>query len=214
MGSIVVSTLISVDGYTEGTGGDVSAMPMDAAFGRHNAERVRAAESLLFGATTFRGMVSYWPHQLDNPDAGEDDRYIARRYADGIPIAVVSDTLTPEETGPFRDQTTIVRRDQVQDAVGALRDQDGDALVFGSRTLWGHLLRLGLVDLLHLMIGPKVVAGDHPAFAGVSATDLELLDAGRMEHSDLVLLTYAPRTKTLPAPPAHTTAASTPGRTP
>lgn len=34
---------------------------------------MRSANSLLFGATTFRGMRSYWPRQLDNPDATDDD---------------------------------------------------------------------------------------------------------------------------------------------
>lgn len=196
MGRIVVSTLLSVDGYTEGPNGEVSAMPMDVAFGRHNAEQVRAAGSLLFGATTFRGMVSYWPFQLENPDASEDDRYIAQRYADGIPITVVSDTLSPAETGGFREQTTVVPRREARGAVAALRERDGDALVFGSRTLWCHLLGQGLVDLLHLMMGPKVVAGDHPAFAGVPTTDLELLGTRRLAGSDLVLLTYAPLTRT------------------
>lgn len=194
MGRIVVSSLVSVDGYAEGRGGDVSVMPMDAAFGRHNAKQVRAAGSLLFGATTFRGMVSYWPSQLDNPEASEDDRYIARRYADGMPITVVSDTLTPQETGAFRSQTTVVPRSGTEAAVAELRERDGDALVFGSRTLWSDLLGRGLVDILHLLIGPKVVAGDHPAFAGVPETDLQLLDAGRLAGSDLVLLTYAPPT--------------------
>jgi hypothetical protein len=31
VGKIVVCTMLSVDGYTEGPGGDVMAMPMDAA---------------------------------------------------------------------------------------------------------------------------------------------------------------------------------------
>lgn len=190
MGKIVVSSLVSVDGYTEGPGGDVMAMPMDQAFGIHNAERMAQASSLLFGATTFRGMLTYWPQQLDNPDAGEDERYIARRYADGIPITVISDTLTPEETGPWRRQTTIVPRAQARDAVAGLRKHDGETLVFGSRTLWTDLIAHGLVDVLYLMIGPKIVAGDHRTFEGVPATGLHLLDARRLEVSEIVLLTY------------------------
>ena len=38
MGKIVVCTMLSVDGYTEGPGGDVMAMPMDAAFAEHNTD--------------------------------------------------------------------------------------------------------------------------------------------------------------------------------
>lgn len=61
MSKIVVSSMVSVDGYTEGPGGDVMAMPMDLAFADHNAERAREAQSFLFGATTYRGAITYWP---------------------------------------------------------------------------------------------------------------------------------------------------------
>jgi hypothetical protein len=49
VGKIVVCTMLSVDGYTEGPGGDVMAMPMDAAFAEHNTDRARTASSFLFG---------------------------------------------------------------------------------------------------------------------------------------------------------------------
>ncbi|WP_431814028.1 dihydrofolate reductase family protein [Kocuria sp. cx-455] len=190
MGQIVVSSLVSLDGYTEGPGGDVMVLPMDTAFGKQNAERMAAASSLLFGATTFRGMVSYWPHQFHNPDASGDDQFIAQRYAEGIPITVVSDTLTPEETEPYRDQTSIVPRSGLAQRVADLRQQEGEALVFGSRTLWTELMAQGLVDVLHLMVGPKIVAGDHRILEGVPETSAHLLDARRLPDSEIVLLTY------------------------
>lgn len=191
MGKIVVCAMLSVDGFTEGVGGDVMAMPMDAAFAEHNTERARAASSFLFGATTYRGALTYWPQQHESPDASPLDAYIARRYAEGIPITVVSDTLTVEETGPWRDQTTIVRRGDTEEAVARLRRQDGDALMFGSQTLWIHLLTHGLVDELHLMVGSKLVAGDRRAFDGVPQTGLRLLGARTWAGSDNVVLSYA-----------------------
>ena len=190
MGKIVVCSIVSIDGYTEGRAGDVMAMPMDEAFARHNDDRVRSASSLLFGATTYRGMVSYWPGQHDHPDSPLNT-YIAARYADGIPITVVSDSLTMDDTGPWRDQTTIVPRGEAHDAVARLRERDGDALIFGSRTLWTDLVAHGLVDELHLMIGPKVVAGDHRVFDGVPETNLKLIGVRTWGGSDNVVLSYA-----------------------
>jgi dihydrofolate reductase len=192
MSKVVVTSIVSVDGYTEGPHGDVMAMPMDHAFDEYNAERMRSAGSLLFGGTTYRGFVGFWPTALENPELTPGSTEIAQRYADGIPITVVSDTLTEDETGPWRDQTTIVRRADAHEAVARLREQDGgDALMYGSRTLWGDLLAHGLVDELHLMVGPKLVAGDHHAFAGVPPTGLQLLDVRQWDGSDNVLLSYA-----------------------
>ena len=192
MSKVIVTSIVSVDGYTEGPEGNVMVMPMDHAFDEYNAERMRAAGSILFGGTTYRGMVGFWPTMLGNADLTPGSTEIAQRYADGIPITVVSDTLTEDETGPWRDQTTIVRRADAHEAVARLREQDGgDALMYGSRTLWGDLLAHGLVDELHLMVGPALVAGDHHAFAGVPPTGLRLLDVRRWDGSDNVLLTYA-----------------------
>ena len=117
MSKVVVCTMLSVDGYTEGPGGDVMAMPMDLAFAEHNADRLRTADSVLFGATTFRGMAQFWPGEEKNMEAPEEHRYVAQRYADGLPITVVSDTVTEDDAGVFREQTTIVRRADAHDHI-------------------------------------------------------------------------------------------------
>ena len=193
MGKIIVSTMVSIDGYTEGRGGDVSQMPMDLAFAEHNADRVRSAGRLLFGATTYRGMVQYWPSQRDNPEAIPQDRYIASRYATDLGITVVSDSLTRDDVPVWRDRTEIVSRADAHDHLAKLREtEDDDILVFGSRTLWTDLLAHGLVDELHVLVGAKVVAGDHHAFTGLPQIELALLGARTWKSSSTVVLSYRP----------------------
>lgn len=193
LGKIIVSSMVSIDGYTEGVGGDVSQMPLDLAFAEHNADRVRAAGRLLFGATTYRGMVQYWPNQVDNPDAIPEDRYIASRYATDLGITVVSDSLTCVDVPVWGDRTEIVSRADAHAHVAKLRETEtDDILVFGSRTLWTDLLAHGLVDELHLLVGPKVVAGDHRAFSGLPQIDLALLGARIWKDSSTVVLSYRP----------------------
>jgi dihydrofolate reductase len=189
MRKVVVTTIVSLDGYAAGPGGDVMALPMDHAFDEHNAERMRAAATLLLGATTYRGFLSFWPHALDLPDLTAPSREIAERYAAGIEIVAVSDTLTEADTGVWRDQTRVVRRADAADAVRALRAGDGgDILVYGSATLWNGLLAEGLVDELHLMVGAAALGDGVPAFTGPA--HLDLTGVRRWEGSSNVLLSY------------------------
>ncbi|WP_158277120.1 dihydrofolate reductase family protein [Serinibacter arcticus] len=194
MSRIVVSTMLSIDGYADGPGGDVAALPMDQAFSAHNVERVRAAGHLLFGAVGYRGMLQYWPARVGDPEATPDDQYIASRYAAGIPITVISDSLTRDDVTAFEEQTTIVRRADAHDVVARLRASGtpGDVLLFGGLTLWTDLLAHGLVDELHLMVGPRVVAGDRRAFEGLTGIELDLLGVRTWADSRNVVLSYAP----------------------
>ena len=51
----------SFDGYVEGPGRDVIALPMDRLLRRTELERLRSADTLLLGATTYTGLKGYWP---------------------------------------------------------------------------------------------------------------------------------------------------------
>jgi dihydrofolate reductase len=55
MRKLIVCNIMSLDGYYEGPGRNVIVLPMDENFDAHNAERLRAAETLLAGRTTFEG---------------------------------------------------------------------------------------------------------------------------------------------------------------
>jgi dihydrofolate reductase len=191
MGKIIVSVALSLDGFAEGAGGDLSVMPLDEGFNVHNADLIEAADSVLYGGTTFRMMVGYWPLVPGNPAASPAEQRVAARLAGGMPVAVVSDTIAEADTGPWRDQTTIVRRAELAAAVSARRERDGDTVVFGSRTTWTAMLAQGLVDELYVLVGPRIVAADVPAFAGAPRTELRLLDAGPLADSQLVALHYA-----------------------
>lgn len=196
MRKLIVCNITSLDGYYEGPGHNVMALPFDEAFDAYNAERLRAADTLLLGRRSFEGFKSYWPSVADDPDARPVVREISRRN-DAIHKVVVSDNLTPEETAPWADTTRIVRRADAHEQVAELRRRPGkEILVFGSRTLWNDLLAAGLVDELHLMVGPAFLGAGTPVFEGRSPVPLRLLDARPLEGSQLVLSRYdAPRSR-------------------
>jgi dihydrofolate reductase len=191
MRKLIVTEIISLDGCFEGPGSDVMALPMDQFFDTHNLERLRAADTMLLGRTTYEGFRSFWPSMADNPDASAASREISR-INNVIEKVVVSDSLSADDTDPWRDTTSIVRRTDAHAKIAELKAQDGrDILTFGSGTLLNDLLQAGLVDELHLMVGPTVLPGGTPAFAQAPPGRMRLLGTRTLVGSDNVIMQYA-----------------------
>jgi dihydrofolate reductase len=190
MRKLVVAEIMSLDGHVEGPGGNVMALPMDHTFDEHNAERLRAADTLLLGRRTYEGFRAFWPAVAADPAQSPANREISRLNG-GMQKVVVSDGDAP--VGPWADTTRIVGRADAHQAVAELKAQDGgDILVFGSRTLWHDLLLAGLVDELYLMVGPQPLGGGTPALPA-PLPPLRLLESRARHDSDNVLLRYDAR---------------------
>lgn len=193
MRKVIVSEVMSLDGHFTGPDGNVMVMPFDSGFSENNAELLRSADTMLLGATSYRGFRDYWPGIKDDPDQPELEREISRLNSAAEKV-VISDTLTAADTDAWSDTTRIVPRSQAHDVVRALRDEDegGDIVVFGSHVIWNDLLAHDLVDELVLMFGPGIVgAGGVPAFEAAGPARFSLLDVHRFEDSELVRLRYA-----------------------
>jgi dihydrofolate reductase len=130
------------------------------------------------------------PAVANNPDVADLHRQTGLRNNE-IQKVVVSDSLTRDDTAPWTDTTTIVRRVDAHRAVTELKDRPGgDILMFGSRTLWNHLLADDLIDELHLMVGPVVLGGGTPIFDGQPKASLRLLECRTWHGSGNVLVRY------------------------
>jgi dihydrofolate reductase len=195
MRQVIVSNIMSLDGYYEGPGGNVMVLNMDEAFDAYNLERIRAAGTVLLGRTSFEGFSSYWPRIADAPAdpsnraLSADNRELSRIY-NGLPKTVVSDTYTVPDDNPWHQVTTVIARADAANWISAEKQRgSADIVIFGSRTTWNGLLAQGLVDELHLMISPAALGGGTPIFE--TPVDLALLDARRFDGSNNVLLCYA-----------------------
>jgi dihydrofolate reductase len=203
MKKLIVCNIMSLDGYFEGAGKNVmvlfdyrlEAYPTDESFDVYNAERLRAADTLLLGRTTYDGIKSYWPSLADDPNAPSIEREISR-LNNAIDKVVISDSLTPKQTEPWQNNTRIISRANAHEQIAKLKRQTGeDILVFGSRTLWNDLLANDLVDELHLMISPVVLGAGTPIFDGKPPGSLRLIDTRTWDGSGIVLVRYDVRHK-------------------
>jgi dihydrofolate reductase len=191
MRKLIVTNIVSVDGCYEGPGGDVMALPMDQSFDAYNAERLRAADTLLLGRKSYELFKGFWPPMADHPEATPTHREISR-LENAVDKVVVSDTLTADDTDPWRDTTRIVRGADAHEQVAELKRGTGrEILVFASRTLWNELLAAGLVDEIHLIIGAVVLGPGTPLFGNEPAGPLRLLDSRTADGTDNMFVRYA-----------------------
>ena len=203
MRKLIVCNIMSLDGYYEGPGKNVMALfdyrweayPTDDSFDAYNAARLRAADTLLLGRSSYDVFKGFWPSVADDPSPQWTPlhREISR-LDNAIDKVVISDSLTAEETKPWHENTRIIRRANAHEQIAELKRQAGkDILMFGSRTLWNDLLVNDLVDELHLMVSPVVLGAGTPVFDGQPEFTLRLIDTSTWDGSGIVLLRYDAR---------------------
>jgi dihydrofolate reductase len=191
MAQLIVSSLMSLDGYCAGPGGALDRLPMDAAFDAHNLELMRKAGTLLFGPTSFAMFRAFWPQvKPQDTQVSPAVREIARLMP-AVGKLVVSDTLVLDGAGPW-PEAEVVRRAQALARIRALKSSaTRDLVIYGSPVLASDLLAQGLVDELYLLMGPVVLGTGVPTLRQGLPAPLKLLGASRLEGSDTVRLHYA-----------------------
>lgn len=177
MGRVIVEQIVSADGCTARTDGDISWFGY-ADFSETEDDQLQmltGVEAIVLGAATYRMFAAYWP------GADESVERIAGPI-NALPKHIVSTTLKEAPWGPFAP-AIVERGDGAQIVAELSRRYTGDLVVWGSLTLTDALFAAGLVDVLRLRIVPVLIGAGRPLAPAVRGdTTLELASVLSFPH--------------------------------
>jgi dihydrofolate reductase len=178
MGKLIVTEFLTLDGVAQAPGepdedredgfthGGWQAPLLDHDSGTAMFEQARTMDALLLGRKTYEIFAGYWP------TAPEEIPFTG--LLNGVPKYVASRTLTD----PLAWQGSTLLDGDLAESIAALKERHDEIQVIGSLDLVQSLLRLGLVDRLHLWLYPLLLGSGKQVFGdGTVPAALRLVES-------------------------------------
>ena len=183
MAKLIYSAIASLDGYVEDEQGKFDWAAPDAEVHAFANDLARPIGLHLYGRRMYETMV-FWETA---GTTGSDQPAVTRDFAEVWRAAekiVYSRTLQTVSSARTR-----IERDFDTDAIQRLKETSGSDITIGGAELGGQAIAAGLVDELHLLLGPIVVGGGKRALPDDVRAQLTLMDERRF-GSGVVHLHY------------------------
>jgi dihydrofolate reductase len=183
MRKVIVSNLMSLDGFMAGPEGEIDWFVVDKEFDAYAKELFDGVDTLLFGRVTYQLMASFWP----TPAADAEDPFITERM-NSLAKVVFSTTLEKAEW----QNTRLVRTNPVEEISRLKRQPGANLMIFGSGTLLAALAPAGLIDEYRIVVNPVVLGSGKPLFNDIKERiGLQLLKTRTLSCGDVILY-YVP----------------------
>ena len=190
MGKLIVTEFMTLDGVAQAPGqpdedrdngfnhGGWQAPLVDQDSGRAMFDHARTMDALLLGRKTYEIFAGYWPN------APEEIPFTD--LLNGVPKYVASRTLTSPLT--WRGSTLLTG--DLAESIATLKERHDEVHVIGSLDLVQSLLRLALVDRLHLWLYPLLLGSGKHVFAGGTVPTALRLISSAIYPNGMLQLTY------------------------
>ena len=184
MRKVIVSEIITLDGFFAGPDGAINWHIVDEDFNRLAIELLGSVGMLLFGRVTYELMVSYWPTEA----AATDDPIVAEKM-NTLPKVVFSKTLETVEWGEWKNARLV--KGDLGEEIAKLKQEPGkDMVLLGSGKIVSALASSGLIDEYVLFVTPIVLGNGIPLFKGINDRIKMKLVGTQNLSSGVVLLRY------------------------
>lgn len=177
---------ISLDGYFEGPGHDISWHKVDDEVERFEVKMLRSADLFIFGRRTYQLMEDAWPRMAKDPALSKENREIAH-LINNTPKIVVSRTLKNVEEKENWKNVTLLHEFN-PDEIRRLKELPGKDICVGGSELAVSFAKEGLIDDFWFMVTPIVIGKGTPILAGLDQKlNLRLVKTKRFKSGNVLL---------------------------
>ncbi len=186
MKRVIVSMMVSLDGFFAGPNGEIDWHVVDEEFNQYAIELLNTVDTILFGRVTYQLFESYWPAAATNPPTSKSDLAIAHKI-NNITKIVFSNTL---EKVVWKNTRLV--KEVIPEEIMKMKQQPGKGMViFGSGSIVSTFTQLGLIDEYRIIVNPVVLGDGKPLFKDIKGRiNLKLLKTKTFSSGN-VLLVYS-----------------------
>lgn len=180
MRKVIAAINMTIDGVCDHTAG----IP-DEEIHQHYADLLRSADVILYGRITYQ-LMQYWQTLVQNP-SGEKTADDFATVIDSVPKIVFTHTL--QSTG-WHNATLATQ--PIEKVLQELKQQPGNNIFIGSRSLIIQLMNMNLIDEYQLCVHPVVTGKGLPLFENVHNRTILTLTKTKTFINGSVILYYQP----------------------
>jgi dihydrofolate reductase len=183
MRKIIVSNMVSIDGYIEGPNRELDWHVVDEDFMKYSEEMLNSVDTILFGRVTYEMMASYWTA----PEAKINYPFTAGKM-NSLPKIVFSKTL-----GNLEWENSSLIKENIKEEMFKLKQIHGkDIVILGSGSIVSVFTQMGIIDEYRMIISPVILGAGKSQFdGGFYKKNLNLTGVKKLA-SGVIILYYQP----------------------
>lgn len=183
MRRVIYAMLVSLDGYIEAPGHDISWTNPDEELHRHFNELEAEFDTHVYGRGMYETMAAYWPTADEDPSVPAYVTEYSRLWKRAQKV-VFSTTLERV------DWNSRLVRGNVVEEVDALKRQPGNAIGLGGAGIGATFMQLDLIDEYRLYFHPIMLGSGTPMLSPLEHRMNLRLVGSRAFGSGVMLLSY------------------------
>ncbi len=178
MRKLVLSMVVSIDGYTNGPGGEFIPPDWSADLDRWTFDMIDRFDTLLYGRAAWQDMAAYWPRAEHDPQTPEPQRELAR-FMNGARKIVFSRSMADASAW----SNSVIADGDVSATVAREKAGPGkDMVIFAGARFAQTALGAGVVDEIWLLTLPELFGHGTRLFEGHGLRrKLQLVEHRRMD---------------------------------